>query len=180
MTLDRTQVGSIGERLCISKLIKFGWTVEDLNFAKANHPNSDLKIAKGNISLYVQVKASAKMASRGRGGDVTAGSVSPALFNGASIFNRSTKGPPCEFVVFLSEILAKPRYFVLPVDNAEKLFRRNIDFYFLSPKLNGGVKSLKGQADIFVGNGAFPHARIVPDQRAEILVFEEGWDHLVG
>ena len=175
MDPDRRQVGVIGEALCSSELKRRGWEVVDLNLKSANHPNSDVQITKGNVSHYLQIKTSAKLASMNRGGYVTGGSVNPSLFSGCSIFNRSTRGPECQFVIFISEVVTKPRYFVVPVEIAERMFRRNIDAYFLSPKLNGGVKSLRGQADIFVGGGECPHARIVPDQRSEIIEYENLW-----
>jgi len=172
---DSSKVGVLGEALCASELKRRGWEVEDLNLTSANHPNSDVQITKGNVSHYLQIKTSAKVASMNRGGYVTGGSVNPSLFSGSSIFNRSIRGPKCEFVIFISEVVTNPRYFVVPVEIAERMFRRNIDAYFLSPKLNGGMKSLRGQADIFVGSGDFPHARIVPDQRSEIIEYENRW-----
>jgi hypothetical protein len=44
--------------------------------------------------------------------------------------------------------------------------------------LDGRPRKHSGQADIFVGGGDFPHSRIVPDQRSDLLPFEGRWDLL--
>ena len=83
-------------------------------------------------------------------------------------------------MIFLSYRAAGSfRFFIAPVQEAERWFRKNVDAYWLTPKLNSTKpKKPKGQCDIFVADGHFPHARIVPDQRAEVLPFENRWELL--
>ena len=171
--MRRAEIGRAGEQLCARELEKRGWTVEDLNEISTNMPNSDLRIHKAGQSFSVQVKSSAR--DRGY---ITGGSVNKTVVSGGPIFNRRKEYPDADFVVFIANLETSPRFFIVPVNAAEAIFRTNIDAYFLSPKLDGGPKRPSGQSDIFVGAGHFPHARIVPDQRTEILPYEGRWDIL--
>ena len=136
-------------------------------------PNSDLRIEREGLSYFVQVKSSAR-----ERGYITGGSVNKTVVSGGPIFNRKIGYPIADFVLFIACLENTPRYFVIPTPAAEKIFRKNISAYFLSPKLDGGVKKPTGQCDIFVGIGQFPHSRIVPDQRDEVLRFESRWEPL--
>jgi hypothetical protein len=169
----RSEIGLAGEHDCARQLELRGWTVNHFNAIRANYPNVDLLIEKDRRRLCVQVKTSKRVK-----GYITGGSVNPKVVNDGPIFNRVPGEHICDHVVFLASNENGWRYFVLPVRSAENLFRKNIDTYFKSPRLDGKPKSQSGQADIFVGGGHFPHARIVPDQRDEILPFENRWDIL--
>ncbi|MEQ1801796.1 MAG: hypothetical protein ABL989_07740 [Gammaproteobacteria bacterium] len=152
---------------------KRGWTVTQANDLRANYPNADLFVEKDGRRLALQVKTSRK-----ERGYITGGGVSPRVVEGSPIFNRVSGAAHCDVVLFLARGPAGWRFFVAPVDVAEGIFRRNIEAYFKSPKLDGGVKKPNGQADIYVGPGPFPHGRTVPDQRSEVLPFENRWELL--
>lgn len=169
----RNEIGLEGERECARQLELRGWDVVQLNNVHTNIPNVDLLISKQGRQCGIQVKS-----SRRPKGYITGGSVNPKVVSGAPIFNRVVGAPLCGYVILLASRDAAWRYFIMPAQSAEELFRKNINAYFGSPRLDGGVKSQSGQADIFVGDGTFPHARIVPDQRQEVLQFEDRWDLL--
>jgi hypothetical protein len=171
----RSKTGRDGENYCAARLRDLGWCVSNINDDRVNVPNVDLKIERGSISLLLQIKASAK-----ERGYITGGSVNPKVVSGGAIFNRVAGGLSADFIVFISSLYSNPSCFIVPVIEAEKILRKNIDAYFKSPKLNGGEKRHYGQADIYVGEDPFPHARIVPDQRADVSVYREAWDILVG
>lgn len=145
----------------------------DLNIAYKNIPNVDLRIEKSFQQHAIQVKTSAKPK-----GYITGGSVNQKVVSGAPIFNRVPRLLLCDFIIFLAQKSEAWRFFIVPTTKAEELFRKNIDAYFGRPRLDGLAKSPTGQADIFVGEGHFPHSRIVPDQRPEILPFEDRWEIL--
>ena len=46
--------GTIGERIAARELAAMGWEVE---FLRRNYPNSDLRIQKAGVELFIQVKA---------------------------------------------------------------------------------------------------------------------------
>jgi hypothetical protein len=165
-------IGFEGEAECARQLTDRGWRVTMLNSVRANNPNADLLIQNEQLKHLVQVKASRKTK-----GYVTGGSVNPKVVAGGPIFNR-VKAEFCDFVIFLATEVDVWRYFVVPVGEAETIFRKNIDAYWGSPRLDGRAKKHAGQTDIFVGRGLFPHARIVPDQRADLALFENRWDLL--
>ncbi len=166
----RSVIGRDGEAYCASRLEELGWRVENSNHLRANAPNVDLVITKGSKIKRVQVKSSKR-----ERGYITGGSVNPKVVNGSPIFNRVEDEVFADFVIFISKLYTSPNCFVVPVSAAEAIFRKNIDAYFKSPKLNGGEKSLYGQCDIFMGIDPFPHARIVPDQRQELEPFKDAW-----
>lgn len=171
--MKRAEIGRKGEELCAQELERQGWTVEDLNASFVNVPNSDLKIRKPGIEHYIQVKSSAR-----ERGYITGGSVNKTVVDGGPIFNRRTDYTHADFVIFIACLETTARFFVMPVHDAENIFRKNINAYFLTPKLDGGMKKPTGQSDIFVGQGHFPHARIVPDQRPDVVAYEGRWDIL--
>jgi Holliday junction resolvase len=171
--MKRAAIGLEGEEECARQLEQRGWTITKANSLRANFPNVDLFAEKDGRRLALQVKTSRK-----ERGYITGGGVSRGVVEGGSIFNRVSGAPHCDVVLFLTCGPAGWRFFVAPVGVAERLFRRNIEAYFKSPKLDGGVKKPTGQADIFVGSGPFPHGRIVPDQRSEVLPFENRWELL--
>jgi hypothetical protein len=169
----QSEIGLAGERECAHQLGLRGWAVSDFNASRANFPNVDLLIEKYSRQLCIQVKA-----SRRTKGYITGGGVNPGVINDGPIFNRVPGGRICDHVIFLASNDQAWRYFIMPVKSAEMVFRKNIDAYFKSPRLDGHAKAQSGQADIFVGSGHFPHSRIVPDQRDEIPPFENRWDLL--
>ena len=171
--MRRAEIGQKGEALCAQELQQRGWQVEDLNEAVFNMPNSDLKISRPGLQHYIQVKSSAR-----HRGYISGGSVNRTVVSGGPIFNRKDGYHRANFIIFISCLETRPRFFVMPVQDAEEIFRKNVSAYFLTPKLDGGVKKPTGQCDIFVGEGDFPHARIVPDQRPEVLPYEDRWDIL--
>ena len=170
---NRGITGEIGEEECARQLESRGWVVTHLTRIRTNYPNADLEIEKGSFRRLIQVKSSRKAR-----GYVTGGGVSPSVVAGGKIFNRATNYRLCDFVIFLATEHTRWRYFVVPCECAEIIFRRNIDAYFKSPRLDGRPRKHSGQADIFVGGGDFPHSRIVPDQRSDLLPFEGRWDLL--
>jgi Holliday junction resolvase len=169
----QSQIGLDGELECARQLSARGWTVTDLNASQKNIPNVDLLIEKPARRHAIQVKTSIKPR-----GYITGGSVNHKVVHGAPIFNRVPEILSSSFVIFLARKNEIWRFFVVPIELAENLFRRNIDAYFGRPRLDGLAKQPTGQADIFIGEGVFPHSRIVPDQRAEILPYETRWELL--
>lgn len=166
----RSKIGRDGEDYCTMRLKQLGWQVENINDIRMNAPNIDLKMERESVSLLVQVKASAR-----ERGYITGGSVNPKVVAGGPIFNRVSGSSKANFIIFVSALYSFPSCFIVPVCTAEEIFRKNIDAYFKSPKLNGGEKRHYGQADIYVGGDPFPHTRIVPDQRHEIAPYKEAW-----
>jgi hypothetical protein len=169
----QNQIGLDGELECARQLSARGWIVTDLNTTQKNIPNVDLLIEKPTRRHAIQVKTSVKPK-----GYITGGSVNHKVVQGAPVFNRVPNILSCSFVIFLARQKEAWRFFVVPTADAEYLFRKNIDTYFGRPRLDGLAKKPTGQADIFIGEGIFPHSRIVPDQRAEILPYEARWELL--
>ena len=165
-------IGLEGELECGRQLELRGWSVTYLNELRVNHPNTDLLIQKGPLKHWIQVKASRKPK-----GYITGGSVNPKITAGSAIFNRA-QADPADFIIFLATEDRQWRHFIIPVSVAETIFRRNVDAYWGSPRLDGSPKRQSGQTDIFVGGGKFGHANIVPDQRSEIAPYESLWDLL--
>jgi hypothetical protein len=171
--MSRSETGTVGEQECAWQLERLGWNVQRANLIRANFPNIDLFAEKGHLRRAIQVKSSKK-----ERGYITGGGVNLHVVRGGSILNRAQLKEKCQFVIFLATEGGLWRHFVVPVDIAEGIFRRNIDSYFGRPKLNGGARKPNGQADIFVGTGPFAHGRIVPDQRQEVIPYENRWDLL--
>lgn len=169
----RRQIGADGEDLCAHRLAQRGWIVINSNIQRLNTPNFDLCIERMGKRRFLQVKSSAR-----ERGYVTGGSVNPKVVSGARIFNRVSHSQFADFAIFISNLYIDPVFYILPIMKAEEIFRRNVDSYFKSPRLDGGQKSQFGQTDIFVGVDPFPHSRIVPDQRTELDVFRDAWDLL--
>ena len=168
----QTKIGLEGELECARQLKARGWDVTLLNDLRVNNPNSDFLIRKDHVLHSVQVKTSRKPK-----GYITGGSVNPQITAGAPILNR-VSAPVCDFVIFLATENQCWRFFIVPISDAERIFRRNIEAYWGSSRLDGQPKKQSGQTDIFVGRTAFPHSRIVPDQRDEVLPYEDRWELL--
>ena len=107
---------------CACQLQMRGWSVTHMNDSRANVPNTDLMIQKDGVRRAIQVKCSRKPK-----GYVTGGSVNPKVLAGSAIFNRVLSEAACDYVVFLATENEAWRYFVVPVHQAEALFRKNID-----------------------------------------------------
>jgi hypothetical protein len=160
----------MGKAACAEKLTGLGWAVKAL---PPRDGNSDFLIEKGSRCWRIKVRTSLKQK-----GYITGGGVNSRVVEGGPIFNRSEKFEAADFIIFLSYRAGGGfRFFIAPADEAERWFRKNVNAYWLTPKLNSTEpKKPNGQCDIFVADGDFPHARIVPDQRDEVRPFEERWD----
>lgn len=179
MNKTRKEFGDMGENAVIAELKNQGWSVEDLNTRKANYPNSDLCISKNSRSLYVQVKACSRL------GWISAGGVNPGISEGEPIFNRADGFEPASFVICVTpkrEIIdfALPsawRCFVLPVLDAERLFRVNIDAYFNGRKKDGNPRKKSGACQDFVGPGKI-NSTVVPDHQEDYAPYENRFNLL--
>jgi len=173
----RLKVGDIGEAAVASKLKSLGWYVEDLNVERKNFPNCDLQVEKAGVTKLIQVKASTVYSW------ISAGSVNPTVCNGGPVFNRIENAPTADFIICISP--AKPvskgampnewRYFVLPTEIADKLFRINIEAYFNGLKLDGTPRSKRGVCQDYVGPSPF-NSGTVPNHHQDYLPYENSFD----
>jgi hypothetical protein len=136
----RGRVGTVGETAVKKELETRGWLVTDLNALRRNEPNVDLVARKDELTVYIQVKAYNDY------GWISGGGINAEVCDGGSLFNKAKNAPlRCDFVICPTP--ASPgdkkivrndwRYFVMPVDTADRLFRININAYSNSPKLDG-------------------------------------------
>lgn len=175
----RMRIGQLGEDAVADELRQRGWRVEDLNERKRNFPNSDLRIQKGRVERYLQVKVCREFAW------ISAGGVNPDVCAGGLIFNRVEGAPEAEFVVCVTPTERVDRgctpgswrFFVLPVAAAEEAFRINIDAYFNGTKKDGTPRSKKGACQDFVGPGPFTSTS-VPDHHEDFAPYEGRFDLL--
>ena len=133
-TLWTQKLGAAGEAAVISQLSKLGWDVEDLN-AVGNAPNADLLACRRNKSVFIQVKTYNDYRW------ISGGGVNPAICGGAPLFNKVEGTHKADFVICLTPaepgdkkvITSNWRYFVMPIDIAERNFRINIDKRLITP-----------------------------------------------
>jgi hypothetical protein len=146
----RKELGDAGERAVIHELGARGWTVTDLNTGRAE-PNVDLIAAKAERTVYIQVKTYNDYRW------ISGGSVNSEVCAGGPIFNRSKSARyHCTHLVCVTpatpgdkkKIRNDWRFFVMPLEDAERLFRVNADGYYNTPKLNGKPKVKKGACRI--------------------------------
>ena len=171
----REAAGRTGEAVVRAELERRGWSVRDLNEERTNEPNADLVATTAGRVVSLQVKAF------NRYGWISGGSVNPAVCDGAPLFNRVKNAAyKCDFVICVTPGSPREehalrddwRFFVLPVDTADTLFRVNIDAYYNGLKTNGAARSKSGLLQDWVGPGIF-RSRAVPDHKEDYLPFEE-------
>jgi len=173
------KLGDHAEEIAASKLRSLGWEVSNLNEIQTNFPNVDLKLTKDGKEVLVQIKACTQYRF------ISAGGVNPKICAGAPIFNKVDGSPKADFILCLTpmapswpgEFPDEWRFFVLPVEVAEKGFRINIDAYFNGFKKNGEPRSQKGSCQDFVGPGPL-NSSTIPDHREDFLPYEEAF-HLL-
>ena len=175
----RSRVGRTGEAAAKQELEDRGWTVTDLNFTQRNTPNVDLAAQKGDRIVNIQVKTYNKTY-----GWIWGGSVTPAICAGGPLFNKKKRATYCDFVICVppaslgdkgKTVREDWRFFVMPVNIADNLFRININAYFNTPKKNGGVKVQKGAVQDFVGPGCI-NSTVVPDHQEDYHPYEKPSD----
>lgn len=171
MSIDyqwRHRLAAVGETAVKRELESRGWVVSDLNMQRRNEPNADLVACKDGHVVHLQVKTYNDY------GWISAGGVNAEICVGGPLFNRAANAPlRCDFVICLTP--ASPgdkkvirddwRYFVMPVDLADQLFRININAYFNSPKRDGSSKVKTGACQDFVGPGPINSKMVREDYR---------------
>jgi hypothetical protein len=173
----RGRVGAAGEAAVAKALEAHGWAVSDLNLVRRNEPNVDLVARKNEKVIYVQVKTYNDY------GWISGGGVNAEVCGGGSLFNKSKNAPlRCDFVICPTP--ASPgdkktvgddwRFFVMPTDIADRLFRINIDAYFNSPRRDGSARVKKGACQDWVGPGPI-RAGTVPDHQEDYRPFENSF-----
>jgi hypothetical protein len=173
-------VGAAGEAAVKKSLERHGWLVRDLNALRRNEPNVDLVARKDGLAVYIQVKAYNNY------GWISGGGINAEVCFGGSLFNKAKNAPlRCDFVICPTP--ASPgdkkivrndwRYFVMPVEIADRLFRINIDAYFNSPKRDGSPRAKKGACQDWVGPGPI-RASTVPDHQEDYRPFENNFQIL--
>jgi hypothetical protein len=65
----------------------------------------------------------------------------------------------------------------MPVVEADRLFRININGYFNTPKLNGEPKSKSGAVQDFVGPGPI-RTTTIPIHPEDYAPYENAWENL--
>lgn len=174
MSAWKQKLGDHGEAAATAELTQRGWRVTNLNVATRNYSNADLVAEKGDHRALIQVK------THNSAGWIQAGGVTKKIVDGAPIFNKAG-GESCDFVIFLTDtrdkrhtktLSTKFRYFVLPVSDAERLIRKNVDSYFKDKQHKPG-----GTCGAFVGPGQCK-VRDVPDQTEDFRPYEGAFDLL--
>lgn len=175
----RGQIGAAGEAAVKKDLEARGWAVADLNLLRRNEPNVDLIARKGNRVVHIQVKTYNDY------GWISGGGINAAVCAGDSLFNKKQNTQRCEFVICPTP--ASPgnkrivrddwRFFVMPVDTADRLFRININAYFNSPKRDGSARAKTGACQDWVGPGRI-RASTVPDHQDDYRPFENNFSLL--
>lgn len=121
-----------------------------------NYPNADLRISKDGRTLGIDGRTlGIQVKATGDFGWIGGGGVNETVCAGGPIFNRvpSADGA-ADAVVFLSiDTPHRYRAFVVPVEDAERVFRRNVNAYFNTPKRNGEPKSKRAAAPCSSGMG---------------------------
>lgn len=186
MAGHRSKLGRAGEEATAKVLERRGWKVRNLNSTRYNTPNADLLVEKNDGKLLVQVKA-----YKVSWGWISGGNASKAVVDGAPLFNKSAAHPKADFVIFLSPRVNADldtndaahtnmwRFFVVPVSEAERLFRSHMDAVFRTPKLKGGLRQ-PGPVQEWVGPGKKPVHKVQwgSDLSHEWLRYEDNFDLL--
>ena len=130
--MENTQadIGRFGELHATLKLMLGGWHVNNLNGDATNMPNSDLLAYRNDgKSLFISVKAT---------NNIDEVRLTNTGIEGAQIFNMKKGGPPANFVMFITGANSlSPRFFTLPIDSAECLFKRVRDVGYERKKSRG-------------------------------------------
>lgn len=177
----RARVGAVGEAAVKRVLESRAWSVRDMNALRINEPNVDLEASKGSRRVLIQVK------SYNDYGWISGGGVTEKICAGGPLFNRSASGRyRCEFVICPTpaspgdkKILRDDwRFFVMPVDVAERLFRINMNAYFNALKADGTPKVKKGACQDWVGPAAC-RSGVIPDHKHDYVPFENNFDLLM-
>lgn len=178
---DRKRTGDMGEQVVADALSQLGWYVRNLNVDRTNFPNCDLEIEKGAKRLYIEVKTCCQYKW------ISAGGVNPTVCSGGPIFNKKERLPQADFVLCLTPKKETPksstpdgwRFFILPVEIAQREFRKNIDAYFNGTKSDGTPRSKNGACQDFVGPGECTSNQ-VPDHKEDYMLYEGRFDLLDG
>lgn len=176
----RKELGEGGERAVTLELERRKWAVTDLN-ATREEPNVDLVAKKDGRTVKLQVKTYNDY------GWIFGGGVNPAVCRGElPLFNRASGAEhQCTHVVCLTP--AAPgdkkvirddwRYFIMPVAEAERIFRINVDAYYNTPKVDGTFKKQQGTFGDFVGPPPI-NSNVVPDHHKDYAPYENAWEVL--
>jgi len=151
--------GEAGEAAAELVFERQGWTVQNLNDLRRNMPNSDLAVEKDGRRLLLSVKAFSVY------GWISGGGLSKKVHDGFPLFNKSISVEPADFVVFLSPAQPTPkdelpnewRYLIVPVDEAERLFRLHIEAVMNKPKRDGTKRKPAGAIQDWIGPGPKPN-----------------------
>lgn len=175
----KRDLGSVGELAVIRELETRGWTVTDLN-ASGVERNVDLIANRDQRTVLLQVKTFNDYRW------ISGGSVNPTVCAGGPIFNRATNARfQCTHVICVTpaspgdkrEVRNDWRYFIMPVDEADRLFRLNVHGYFNTPKRNGEPKSKSGPVQDFVGPGSI-RTTTIPIHPEDYAPYENAWEIL--
>ena len=175
----RARIGATGEAAVKRELETRGWTVTDLNLIRRNEPNVDLIARKDNRIVYIQVKTYNDY------GWISGGGVNANVCAGESLFNKKKNAQRCDVVICPTP--ASPgdkrsvrddwRFFVMPVNTADRLFRININAYFNSAKRDGSPRAKTGACKDWVGPGPI-RSGTVPDHQEDYRLFENNFQML--
>jgi hypothetical protein len=165
--------GDAGEAAVALEFERRGWTVQNLNNVRRNMPNADLVVEKDGRRFLISVKA------YGVYGWISGGGLSKKVYEGTPLFNKSTSVEPADFVVFLSpekptpkdELPTEWRFLIVPVAEAERLFRLHIQAVMNKPKRDGTQRKPAGAVQDWIGPGPKPNDW-GPDFHAQWATYE--------
>lgn len=151
-------VGAIGEKLVEAALLWQGWAPVNLNQSVKQAPNVDLLAAKGDKQVALQIK--------------TAGPNSKSMlqlgYKGEKGIFNTKPGPLANFIVFvrlLSE--TEHEFYVVPVDEAERVAMATYEDWKNSPKQDGTARK-----------NAPAVIRFEPNRnRPDVSNYKEKWAH---
>lgn len=176
----RIELGEAGERAVADQLVSRGWSVTDLN-AGTIEPNVDLIGERSGRTIKLQVKTYNDYRW------ISGGGVNPGVCAGTvPLFNRVEDATHrCTHVVCVTPaspgdrkvIRGDWRHFVMPVGEAERLFRINVESYFNQLKSDGTPRAKSGAVQDFVGPGTL-NSKVVLDHHQDYAPYEDAWDRL--
>jgi hypothetical protein len=181
MTMTRWQkeLAAAAEMAVTMRLEADDWKVTSYT-GVADETNADLKATRAGRSVFLQVHACNNL------GWISAGEVSPAICAGANLFNKAKIAPHhCDFVVCVTPRAAREkkelredwRLFVMPVADAERLFRVSIDAVYNKQKSDGSPRHQSGPCMDWVGPGVITTTS-QPDHSADYIAFDGAFDLL--
>jgi hypothetical protein len=166
-------VGLLGELQVEQRLVEEGWHPVRLDTAQMAI-NADLFAVKQRLRVAIQVKTT-KATGHSHAGFIGFGYAANHLKEGHSIFNSKESPLVADIIVGVNYSREKTRFIVLPVAFAEKLCRRWADYWYNTPLLNGGHRTVNFPLYLCLSANRGTHTKHHDQMKRNLLAFEDAW-----